>query len=1036
MKRLAELEKWLSAQGWSGLSENRNPYLPWLARKRLVTEKISDESELNAHLATALRHLARHRGWRNPYVRVSSLYLPNKPSEFMIGDADGRRVAGFKQRVESRTGLQYNDDVTPAELAVSAIQFKNRIPLRMGKTEKSGTEREFKFIGGKLLQSDNANEIHAYSRTQGLSHALTKKMIDLVFAAESPRGSWRSKIGIDPLTGCPRALKASDAFQRFRMVSVLANVRLKTSDTLRRLSSDELNKAYEYLLQLEPGERPAWGDIAEVIGCTRQSMVGAATTTAMGEERMPLYPPVHVSDHAFRGLKLADIADHWKGSDGQTRDALIALLVDGFEDENTRAGVDALSLVNGLDEGQLGGLDKLDLPPGRSAYSLETLRKLTQHMLSTGDDLQLARKAIFGVGDDWVPPAEPIGAPVGNPSVDRVLKIIARFLSAAESEWGPPRRVIIEHVRDAFSSEAKAREVDRENDKRFKAKLEQRLTVREMVKADGRVRDSDVRRFEAIQRQNGQCLYCGDAITYETTEMDHIVPRSGAGSSNMKANLAAVCMPCNRSKSGIPFRRWADSSARSDISVDAAVGRTKFWQRDNGVPLKLWARYLREVRDRLERAEEDPEIDSRSMESVAWMANELRDRIAAHLKSYNTSSVHKQVFVYRGALTAEARKAAGVEGRIPWIGGGGKTRLDRRHHAVDAAVLTLLDESVARTLAERVSLREAERYRRDGVQTWKSHSGSTPAAQERLTRWRADMEQLTDYLVLAFEQDRVVVSQNLRLRLGDGRVHDDTIKPMVRRRVGEAFTRDEIDAASTPQLWVALTRDPEFDDNRGLPANPERRLRVRADWYDANDQIDLFGTRHAALAVRGGWARLGDSIHHARIYRWQEKGKTRYGMLRVFTTDLREHAHENLFSVEPHPSWISMRTAHPAIGRSDLSQKEYVGWLVPGDEILVRAGAPESVALGKISRWRVRGFEDESRLNLEPRYLAKEGLGRFLELSELDDEKAVREIVEGRGRRSVNDFFQSARPVIVRRDALGRPRLKSNSGLPVSWSVG
>lgn len=1041
-KRLVALDKWLADQGWSALPDDGNPYLPWLARKRLATERVSDETLRNACLATALRHVARHRGWRNPYVRVSSLYQRSEPSKFMVGEPETGKagaVLGFKQRVEDRTGLKFDDDVTIAELAIAAVEYNNRIPLRAGKTEKMRAERDFSYISGKLMQSDNANEIHTYARTQGLSDELTRQMIDLVFASESPRGSWLGKVGKDPLNDQPRALKASDAFQRFRIVSTLANVRIKDVDGERRLHRDELRKAYEYVLSLKLGDRPTWGDIAEVLGKPRRSMIGVASTNVEGDERVPQYPPMHFTDQTLRQLKkLRILRDSWINFDSEGRDALISLIADSSKDESTQAGVAAWEVLNALDEDDLAELDRLELQPGRAAYSLESLRKLTEHMLATGEDLHAARKAVFDVGDDWVPPAEAIGAPVGNPAVDRVLKIIARFLLAAESEWGVPQRVTIEHVREAFNSEAKVREIDRENQKRFKAKLQQRESIGATVKADGRIRESDVRRFEAVQRQNSQCLYCGEPVTFETAEMDHIVPRRGPGSTNTRTNLVAVCVACNRSKSNTPFARWAEKCGKSGVSVKEARERTKYWQRDNGIPEKVWRRFLKEVRDRLEKTDEDPAIDARSMESVAWMANELRDRIAAHFKGDSINSGTKQVFVYKGALTAEARKAAGIEGRVPWIGRGGKSRLDRRHHAVDAAVLTLLDESIARSLAERISVRDTERFRRDGVETWKTYSGANRAAQERFTSWRAGMEQLTDLLTVSFNQDRVVVTENLRLRLGNGRVHDDTIKPMVRRRVGDAFSRQEIDAASTPQLWIALTRDPDFDDREGLPENPARRLRVQGTWYDANDEIPFFDKVRAAIAIRDGWAQLGDSIHHARIYRWLEKGQSKYGMLRVFSADLRRHAHEDLFNVEPHPSWISMRTAHPSIGRSDLSEKEYVGWLVPGDEILVRATESHVAAIGSVNRWKVRGFEDGARFNVEPCYLAKEGLDRFLESAVLEpeDENEVRELVDGKGRRNVNNFFQTARPVIVRRDALGRPRLQSGAGLPVSWSVG
>lgn len=292
--RLAALDKWLVENSWTRLPDDGNPYLPWLARERLATEKIADESLRNAHLATAIHHMARHRGWRNPYVRASSLYQRSEPSKFLVGEPGTPKTGplpGFKQRVEQKTGKQFDDEVTIAELAAAAIEFNNRTPLRGGKTEKLRLPRDFSYIGGKLLQSDNANEIHAYARTQGLPDDLVHELIDLVFAAESPRGSWKDRVGKDPLNNQPRAPKASDAFQRFRVVSTLANIRMKDAGTERRLSREELNAAYTYVLNLKVGDRPNWGDIAEVIGKSRQSMSGVASLDLNGEERLPLYPP-------------------------------------------------------------------------------------------------------------------------------------------------------------------------------------------------------------------------------------------------------------------------------------------------------------------------------------------------------------------------------------------------------------------------------------------------------------------------------------------------------------------------------------------------------------------------------------------------------------------------------------------------------------------------------------------------------------------------------------------------------------------------
>jgi CRISPR-associated endonuclease Csn1 len=1024
VRRLAELDRRLIELGWfdGRQTPGTDPYAPWRARAQLSSEVIGDEDERSALLAVALRHIARHRGWRNPYAKASQFYSPSEPSEFF---------AGYRQRVEETTGKTFNDGVTVAELAVAAIDHDRRLPLRMGKTEKARTERSFSYLGGKLMQSDNANEMHAWARMQGISHSLLRELVDLVFAAESPRGSWVGKVGKDPLDPAhPRASKATDAFQRFRIVSALANLRVKVGSGQRMLTLAERLSAYEWLLRAKPGSDPTWTEVAKHLGLSRGVLSGAAALDDRAEERLPLRPPVHSSDHAIQGAKkeLAALKQWWASAEGDVRDALIDLLTDVRRDESTPAGVAAWELLNELDEDALAALDGLDLPAGRGAYSLRSLRLLTARMLSSTDDLHTARKVVFGVDDSWRPPAEPIGAPVGNPAVDRVTKITARWLQAAQAEWGDPERITIEHVREAFLSEASVRERDREMRRRFDANEKNRLALKSADLDGTRVRAADVRRFQAITRQKGQCAYCGETITFATSEMDHIVPRKGVGSTNTRTNLLAVCMSCNRSKGNTPFAVWAEGVTRPGVSVADAVSRTKFWTRDPGTSPRAWRLFLKEVQERLARTEDDPEIDARSMESVAWMANELRDRVAAHF-------AESKVSVYQGAVTAGARQAAGIAEKIPFIGGGGKTRLDRRHHAVDAATVALLDESVARTLAERNNLRASQAYRPHDSH-WRDYRGSGPQAIARFDSWRVRMEALAALLSRAFGEDRVVVKENLRLRLGDGRVHEDSIHPLVRRKVGDAFSRNEIDAASTPALWTALTRDPDYDPNAGLPANPERRLRVHGTHFGAGDEIEFFDKPRAALAVRGGWAQLG-SVHHARIYRWTERGKVRYGMLRVFAADLMQHRHEDLFSVEPKPSWISMRVAHPSIGRADLSEREYLGWLVPGDELLVsEATAPKAPVLGAVRRWKVRGFEDASRLNVEPVLLAGEGMEQFIANVTLTDGELaeVKDLVTGKGRRTVSKFFADS-PVVIRRDALGRPRIQSNAGLPVSWQA-
>lgn len=1030
-KRLRALDHTLAEWNWPDPPESTDPYAPWRARARLATEPVADKSERQALLALALRHMARHRGWRNPYVNHQSFYERPAASEFF---------AGYRDRVEGRLGRAFSDDVTVAELAVAAIDFDNRVPLRMGKTERKRVDRDFSYLGGKLHQADNVRELHAYASAQGLSDDLLRTLIDLVFVAESPRGSWVDKIGKDPLDGLPRAPKATPSFQRFRMVSALANVRVAESGVQRRLTAAEIDAAFAFLVNTKAGQQPTWRDVASSLGLTRSALAGTASLDGDSEERLPLRPPVDATDHVMRQLpkKLAPLRDWWNSADLERRDAFIALLTDSIRDESSPAGVEAWEVLHDLDEDALSALDGIAFPAGRAAYSITSLRKMSAHMLATGDDLHETRKSVFRVDDSWVPPAEPIGAPVGNPAVDRVTKIVARGLQAAESEWGAPSQINLEHVREAFMSESSQRERDREMRRRFEENDKQRLRIQQDEKIASRVRVTDVRRMDAITRQKGQCAYCGDTVTFTTCEMDHIVPRRGPGSTNTRSNLVAACIPCNRSKGNIPFAVWADASRRPEISVEEAVARTRLWTRDRGTGARSWSVFLKEVRERLERTEDDPEIDGRSMESVAWMANELRERIAAHFAPADT-----KVRVYQGAVTAGARQAAGIADRIPFIGGHGKTRLDRRHHAVDAAVVSLLDESIARTLAERNNMRVAQRIAHGGSRDWRDHDGGSEQARRRFAEWRAHMHRLSELLSDAFEDDEIVVTENLRLRLGNGRAHEDTVKPFVRRPVSGALSRDEIDAASTPALWTALTRDPDFDPEHGLPENPDRRIRIRGTHLGPGDDLEFFDKPRAAIAVRGGWAQLGDSIHHARIYRWEERGRTKYGMLRVFSADLTRRRDEDLFSVPPQPSWISMRTAHPSIGRADLDTLEYVGWLVPGDEILIDMSnlltghvgrASEALGLPELQRWTVAGFMHATKMSLIPHLMAAEGLPALIEKRpDLLEARDSLDYVFNRWVAAVGVLFANGSPTIIRRDALGRPRWQSHANLPVCW---
>lgn len=1007
-RRLQQLDQQLERMGYPlpDLAERSDPHAPWHVRARLADERIEDEAERRELISIALRHIARHRGWRNPYSRVEALQHP---------EPDSQQLMELKERVAKLHPSVDLADATPAEVITTLDMYGVKIRGPEG------------ILGGKLMQSDNANEIRRICQVQGVAENDQRALINAVFKAESPRGSSAERVGFDVLPGqrhLRRAAKAHPAFQRFRIVSILANLRIKDGKGSRPLTTDELQLATSHLLTAKLGETPIWADVAEVLGIERPQLLGTASPTVDGD-RAAARPPLDETHRRVMQNAPKAVKAWWVDADDDAQAAFIVQVTDGVPSEIPAVR----DFFDSLSDDDLVALDSLTLTGGRAAYSADSLDRLTDRMLHHGVDLHTARKDVFGVDDDWTPPVPPIGEPVGNPAVDRVLKQIARWLQGVEHKWGSPRSINIEHVRDGFSSEVVARELDRQYNKRREVNERYVKDMKERLNISGPITRSDLIRFSAVERQNGACAYCGEPINYFSTELDHIVPRRGLGSTNRRDNLVAVCARCNRAKTNIPFATWAAKTNIPGVNLADAIDRVKFWVFPPGQMTRQQATsFKREVIARLKQREFDPPLDARSMESVAWMANELHARVKNHFPG---SSVR----VFRGSITAGARRASGLEKRIRFLGERGKTRLDRRHHAFDAACISMMRPKVAEILAIRSNLRESQRLSGQ-EETWKQFTGQEPADQFIYERWLTQMQAMGDLFNEALDENMVVVRENLRLRLADGAAHDATIRPFQRKPLGSAFAIGEIDKAATPALWCALTRLPDFDPKHGLPENPDRRISVNGTRFEADDDIELFSKNSAAIAVRGGFAEIGNSIHHARVYRIdQGSKKPKFGMIRVFQHDLLRHRDEDLFSVELPPQSISMRYCDPAVRKALLDgTATELGWLVVGDELEMDAGTIKSGKIAEfmsefpvIRQWRLDGFDSPSKLRLRPVLLASEGLAG-------DSSGSLKSILDRPGwRPAVNVVFASLQCRVIRRTVLGTQRTGVSFHLPVSW---
>ena len=998
---------------------------PWLDRARLAEERIHDEQERSIRLGRAIMHMGRFRGWRNPWLNSARLKEIESPSN---------SLQNMRELAMRRFGVDESAVKTVGAIGALAARFPG-VRIRPRTTVEAAPTVEQAMENGWLLferirQEDIAAELDLICRTQGVGEDIATKIHDLVFAQVKPYVKAES-VGRDPFDkNEPRASRATLEFQEFRIRDKVANLRLQTPEGRIALPAADKERMVQYLLTYDKEARPTWLEVAEQIGLPAESLVldgsGDATTTKA---------PIDDSSRLIRSSrKLPETRKWWSSADPETRADLIAFLSDPVEGGSPSDAVE--ELFEELSEEEAAELEHLSFTAGRSAYGRHSLRLLNQEMRNANCDLFDARQRVFQVDRDWAPPRATFAEQVGQPTVDRNIALVRRFLMTATDKWGVPERVIIEHTRDAFMTPEKAQKLQREQLRRQRA----RGLIRDELRAEGIAEpsDRDIRRKRLMQIQGGICVYCGAVLSWEGSELDHIVARASGGS-NRQSNLVLACLQCNREKGRRPFGRFAAESPR--ISLEDAIARVRGWQRiEVELTAAAFRNYQNDVIRRLKRVSEDDELDERSMESTAYAARELRERVEAYLASRlagNLTGASHRVAVYSGRITALARAAGGIESAMTLRGGSSKTRFDRRHHAVDAITLTTLSPSVARVLIHRDDMRSADLLRWHPTRSYKEYKGRV-GDQVNYGRWLTAAQELARLGQALIANDGIPVARQLRLRPQQGALHLDTVQKLKAKRLGEAFSDDELRRVVDRRIYEALLEERAV---RGaVTEHSDREVRLGARAIVASEEVALFPATAAMLAVQGGAVEL-KYIHHARIYAWPgRRGSFEYGIIRVFSGEMGRiglrRAGVDLFA-EPLPVWSeSYRLAEPRLlERIETGLAKQIGWLAVGDELafapaisLPGAGASQKfAALFPDRRWVIDGFPDVSKLRLRPEYLSPEDLPE-----ELDPD--VRGLINGQGwRPSVTVALGDSGTRVIRRTVVGRPRWQG-AVLPVSWS--
>ena len=315
--------------------------------------------------------------------------------------------------------------------------------------------------------------------------------------------------------------------------------------------------------------------------------------------------------------------------------------------------------------------------------------------------LALQRMIGNGSGNPEDPDLERYGR-ITNPTVHIALGQFRRVMNALLSEYGRPAGIVIETARDMAKSAKELNEIDRtirKNTKRNDTRrdeLEQAGILTPGQRAGDRLLRMRLWEELGTGPADRVCTYSGKPIALHQlfsaeVEVDHILPFEDTFDDS-PANKTVCFREWNRQK-----QKRAPGDAWSGAELEAVVARVKA---SPGMKRKAW-RFLPGA---MEKWQTDRSFEDRQLHATGYLAPTTR----AYAETLYPKDGTSRVWVLPGRITAMLRRRWGLH--LP--DHNAKTRLDHRHHALDAAVVGVIDRGMVQqlqTLARRHSAEGLDR---------------------------------------------------------------------------------------------------------------------------------------------------------------------------------------------------------------------------------------------------------------------------------------------------------------------------------------
>jgi CRISPR-associated endonuclease Csn1 len=371
----------------------------------------------------------------------------------------------------------------------------------------------------------------------------------------------------------------------------------------------------------------------------------------------------------------------------------------------------------------------------------------------------LERHIMPGTGDPSDPEEMRIGR-LTNPTVHIGLNQLRRVVNRLIRTYGRPAEIAIELARELKQTDDEKKRQNQENNKNRLAAEQRGYKLEELGQRNSGANRALLRLWEELDGDvmGRQCIYTGEVISPSMlfdgrAEVDHILPfTSTLDDSN--ANKIVCIREANRDKrKRSPFEAWGHTGRWEEIAARAArLPKNKRWRFEPDAMQKF--------------DDEEDGFLSRHLKDTQYLSRLAREYLASLYPERGEDSSH--VWVSPGRLTEMVRRKLGLNDLLPDHNYTGvdqaKNRLDHRHHAIDAAVIAIVDRRMLQKMARESGLEGAEGRERIKV-------------PEPWDGFRNDLRQVVNAIVVSHRADHGTAGKAGLPKGKDataGRLHNDT----------------------------------------------------------------------------------------------------------------------------------------------------------------------------------------------------------------------------------------------------------------------